>query len=550
MRSVSIACIALWILSAGSLFAAEPGIEIDFLDDKTDPGEILPQDGHWEAAEPPGALSNRHRWWRLRVDLPDTGEPHVLVLREAFDGQLTIFLPPEYQPQILGGFRTEPPLIGSLHRMTLALPEQAAEQPVFVRVDSARNQPIGVDIQPRASWRQDDMTRVRYTSAIAAGSLALALACALFAWALRRRAFLLMAVWVLSGAFYFQVMSGEVTGWWPWATSGQDLMRLNSVIMNIGIVAGYMAMYRFLEIRRHFRILNHVFRLLLLLAGFAVLINIVAGGSWLASQVINIVLLLLAGTTLTAALFLTMRPGSQAWFFLVGWGAPTAAGMARAWYFMTIQGTPVWLEYLHPIAHLSGAMVLLLATARATRYAEREMRDAQSRARTDPLTGLPNRAALDSTLKALVRSTEHIGRPLSLLFLDIDHFKPINDRHGHAMGDACLKHLARILLRHVRMNDLVARYGGEEFVLVLEADRDTASRIAEELRQAVAGEGEVVDGTAIGMTVSIGVAEHRPGESVEKLMARADKALYRAKRGGRNRVVIADQPRLTRGALP
>jgi diguanylate cyclase (GGDEF)-like protein len=210
----------------------------------------------------------------------------------------------------------------------------------------------------------------------------------------------------------------------------------------------------------------------------------------------------------------------------------------RAGYFLQLRGTPDWLEVLHPAAQVFGALVLVLATARAARYAEREMQVARSVARTDPLTRLPNRSRLDRDLGELMLQADQGGQPLCVLFLDLDHFKAINDRHGHAVGDRCLVMVGNLLRRHVRASDLIVRYGGEEFVLALDgAGSERGMAAAESLRAVIEESGKEIDGRRIGLTVSIGLGDYRPGDRVETLLARADAALYRAKREGRNRVM-------------
>jgi diguanylate cyclase len=131
------------------------------------------------------------------------------------------------------------------------------------------------------------------------------------------------------------------------------------------------------------------------------------------------------------------------------------------------------------------------------------------------------------------------------MFLDLDHFKSINDRHGHAVGDACLKAVGDILRKHVRAGDLIARYGGEEFVLMIEgAGAQRALDAAESLRAAVNAEAIRVKPHRIVLSVSIGLSELRAEDEAAELLARADAALYRAKQNGRNRVEadFADKP--------
>jgi diguanylate cyclase (GGDEF)-like protein len=164
-------------------------------------------------------------------------------------------------------------------------------------------------------------------------------------------------------------------------------------------------------------------------------------------------------------------------------------------------------------------------------------------ATTDGLTGSLNRAgflALSQT--ELERSFATRGR-LTLLMLDVDHFKSVNDRYGHAGGDVALRHLVAVVGKQIRRSDLLGRLGGEEFAILLPviAPKEAES-LAERLVALVAGTPVAHGDRSISLTVSIGVAfATRTDRSIEQIIARADDALYRAKAGGRNRVV-SDQP--------
>lgn len=167
-------------------------------------------------------------------------------------------------------------------------------------------------------------------------------------------------------------------------------------------------------------------------------------------------------------------------------------------------------------------------------------RDALAAAHRDPLTGIGNRAALEDHLQREATLARRHHQPLSLLVIDIDWFKQVNDRHGHAIGDAVLRSVARDIGNVLRGDDLLFRFGGEEFVVLLRGTRPQgAAIVAERIRAAVESSICPCEGKNIQVTVSLGVASLRE-ENGDQLFDRADHALYEAKQQGRNRVMIAD----------
>ncbi len=163
-------------------------------------------------------------------------------------------------------------------------------------------------------------------------------------------------------------------------------------------------------------------------------------------------------------------------------------------------------------------------------------------AMVDALTGLPNRRWLDEVLERQHQRCQQDGIPLSAIMLDVDHFKHFNDTYGHLAGDKALASLASILRRHVRPTDLAARFGGEEFIIMMPGvDLENALRIGERLRADVADTGVEIGGgeAPVRMTISLGVAEDRPGIPATALIESADSRLYEAKEAGRNRVAPA-----------
>lgn len=156
---------------------------------------------------------------------------------------------------------------------------------------------------------------------------------------------------------------------------------------------------------------------------------------------------------------------------------------------------------------------------------------------TDPLTGVGNRRLLTRRLKEEVLRSERYGRALTVAFFDVDHFKAVNDRYGHQVGDIVLKEVARSLSSSMRQSDFICRFGGEEFVILLtETGVDDALVLVERMRQGV---GDLaIPEYPQRFTVSAGIAQWNQGDSDEALLQRSDAALYHAKMAGRNRSVV------------
>ncbi len=172
---------------------------------------------------------------------------------------------------------------------------------------------------------------------------------------------------------------------------------------------------------------------------------------------------------------------------------------------------------------------------------ERTVTVHKTAASMDPLTGMFNRRGFAEATSRVIEREAKAGRPVTVLIFDIDHFKSINDRFGHPAGDEILKLFAAVVINSLRMADLSGRIGGEEFAALLTCSLDEAVVVAERVRETFANSGIAVEDGPVDTTVSIGVAGGPAGTELEVLLAAADAALYRAKRGGRNRVEAAEE---------
>ena len=261
----------------------------------------------------------------------------------------------------------------------------------------------------------------------------------------------------------------------------------------------------------------------------------------LVANIGNVVFLGTAVFTLVVA-FLAWRRGSRAaGWFLLAWALLEAFTIAAAVSFLVSDEDSMLVYYGLPLSMVAAAVLVALGVADRLREQRRALSEAERHAQTDALTGVLNRRSLLERLQAACERAKARGLPIALLFIDLDHFKEINDTYGHLAGDACLRAVVAPIQAELRHSDVIGRYGGEEFVVVLSsADAAAAEAIAERILKRVAGLEVGGFGPPIRLTCSIGVAASDSlGVWGEALIARADAAVYAAKSSGRNRVYLA-----------
>ncbi|MBS3804193.1 MAG: diguanylate cyclase, partial [Oleiphilaceae bacterium] len=196
-------------------------------------------------------------------------------------------------------------------------------------------------------------------------------------------------------------------------------------------------------------------------------------------------------------------------------------------------------QTITPVKNSDGDTLRYLSVSKDVTQRVQKEKELKRVAATDILTGLINRWSFDEVLREEIERTRRHGRPLSLIMVDIDHFKEVNDACGHDVGDDVLVQLCGILRVNLRVGDHFARWGGEEFmILTPETDLEQAKALANKLRETIKETPFPDVGT---LTASFGVVHVRPGEPVKTLLKRVDRLLYEAKEQGRDRVIIADE---------
>ncbi|MBI5923696.1 MAG: GGDEF domain-containing protein [Betaproteobacteria bacterium] len=213
------------------------------------------------------------------------------------------------------------------------------------------------------------------------------------------------------------------------------------------------------------------------------------------------------------------------------------------WYLFVEQNEETALAGIRRTLYINLAislLVTLVVLAFAHLVLSRYQQRIEEMATTDELTGLLNRHAFNILIDKVLADYRRSPRPLAILLADIDHFKQINDQHGHRAGDRVLSSVVSMLLGELRESDIAVRWGGEEFLIVLVGcDSAEARRIAEKLREKVATSPIRADSQSFAVTISIGVSQYDGVEQPDETVSRADTALYAAKNGGRNRVEVA-----------
>lgn len=386
-----------------------------------------------------------------------------------------------------------------------------------------------------------DARWLAFATACLTTMVATALIALVFGLRLRDGVFLFYCIYVLT----YAAIQGAQTGYFmhplEWERVATTVPAWGGAVTAVSVVAAVLFLDRFAPLEHW---LPKMRRWLWLYCGLMLVLpamGYVPGLQPVVRQLINPMLILGGPLLLGTAAVAAWRGSRYAAIFLLGWlpllgvtvlGSLQLYGLARHW---------TWASDAALAAGAFEAIVLSLGLAERAASVRRQRDQAQALADLDPLTEVLNRRAWKQQVQSLIGP---VGPGLSVLFLDIDRFKQVNDRVGHDGGDRVLVKFVAVLRRAVRERNLVGRYGGEEFVVALPATTPAQARtVAERIR---AGLREEASSAAVGdsdipITVSVGVATLRPGESLDGLLRRADAAVYVAKERGRDCVVVAEE---------
>jgi len=502
---------------------------------------FMPRGSHFEA---------QPLWLRLppvSPAAPGAAAIPVLVARAGIDQSISVFARRSGQPLALTP-TTVLPQFGGAQDSVYALPAGLdPDTPFYVRV--MRSGPAATDLRFSASTLDQALERAGAHArmiAIAFGALmAMALSTLLVRFVLTDRLYPLYGTLFGLQALYLAYFSGQGFHWpvLSWARP------LSSYAWNVPVAISAAAAALFVREFANLRLFSpRVYRFFgwMALAFLGLAVANVLRVFGLAQPVAAVGNLMFLGSALLTLVvsFLAWRNGNRAaGWFLIAWALLSTFQILTAVRLLYGQADSAerLLYYGLAPSMVAAAVLIALGTSDRMRAQTAALTDAELRAQTDPLTGVLNRRSLIERLDAACMRAKARGQPIAVLFIDLDHFKQINDTCGHAAGDACLSGIIPPIHAELRQSDVIGRYGGEEFVVILSgADSTSAHPIAERICKRVSEVRIEGFGEPIAITCSIGVAASDTlGVWGQHLIAHADTAQYVAKRSGRNQVQLA-----------
>jgi diguanylate cyclase (GGDEF)-like protein len=432
--------------------------------------------------------------------------------------------------------------------LVFILPEGvSAAQPFYAHVTSSSSRPQLLSFS--VSALEDTLTkgteRARMIALSFGALMAVSIAALLIWFVLKDPLFILYASMFSLQALYVAYLSGQGFDW-PMLSYA---VPIDSFAWNVPVgLSGAVACLFTREIADLKFFSPRVYRVF---GWFAIVFLIItaanvaefAGFGAVVNAMGNVMFVIAAVFTVVVCGLAWRRGNRAAGWFLIAWCLLEGFTIAAALRFLATSKVDSDALYYYglPLSMVAASILVALGVADRLRAQRAALSDAERRAQTDPLTGVLNRRSLIERLEAACVRAKARGLPIALLFIDLDHFKQINDTFGHQAGDACLRAIIEPIHAELRQSDVIGRYGGEEFVVILSsADAAAATPIAQRILERVAGVRVAGFGDPISVTCSIGVATSDTlGIWGEPLLAQADAAVFVAKRSGRNQIHLA-----------
>ena len=484
------------------------------------------------------------QWWRIEanavVDAVDTPQ---LVIRTPFLYRIEAWAPGATAPTRHSLYGEHADDRYSHRALVIDLPAgiQAGEA-VWLRVERRSNTVSPISVEPLDQVHREDLVFVAWRSLVFTSLAVLAILGLGFWSGTGERSYVYFSAMLLCAIGYLAASGGDLR-WIPGVdTHFGSGPRANRVLGCMGIVFSNLFQATYLGLRHRAPAFDRLLQVGSLLAVVSGAFSLVA--TWpVLLWTGNFALLYSAIVLLLASSVLSLRGDRAARVVLVSWSALILfCGMAAAQQ-MGLWVGPAWLRQGLAGSFVLASLLLALGLSDKLLQLRRDRDNASRQATIDPVTKIMNRHGIEERLFKEVEVARARSEALSIAFVDVDHFKDINDRHGHSIGDQCLRIVSWRLRNQLRRSDALGRYGGDEFLVLLPGhDAESALRIAERMRVSVSCRQLSMADASVAASLSIGVAQLMPGESMSSLFERADTALYASKAAGRDRATAASPP--------
>ncbi|MDN5924544.1 MAG: GGDEF domain-containing protein, partial [Xanthomonadales bacterium] len=490
-------------------------------------------------------------WVVLQPRAPASSGPRILSIRSPMFGRVTLY--DAHGPIVSTSLDDFGAALHGHGRLALELPDDWPPlTPILLKFEPTAMiaAPVTFELQSAKAFHIDDDRWLVMASGCFGVMLAMAIMALCFSVILRNLTFAWYAGYLASYAVLQMLQTGYL--FHPLGIrflAGPNLVFAPAIVaLTVGF--GMLFMLRFCRVHRYAPLLRKPLLALVAAVSLAVALVIILPPSLriITHLTLNPLLMLCTILTLATAIVCAVRGSRTAWFFLAGW-APllllTTLTSAQAGG--ALQGLP-WLNDATIIAGAIEALVLSIGIADSTLTLRRDRDHARLLAERDALTGLLNRRGWSTEAESRIKLNPSAGQVL--LFLDLDHFKTLNDCHGHGAGDRALVTVADILRGELQTRDLIGRYGGEEFVVLLDTLlRADAMSVANRLCRQVRACNIPLNADGSMLTISIGLARCHAHDTIASLVERADTAMYLVKADGRNHAKWAVEPAATAPTL-
>jgi diguanylate cyclase (GGDEF)-like protein len=485
-------------------------------------------------------------WWK--VSFPDgvdaDGEPQLL-LEAPYLTWLDAWVPGRATPSRHAIYGEHIDWRYSPRALVIPLPDGIAKGgAVYLLLREPASVPIRLSVVSRDQLHRDDLMYAQWRIAILCTMVVLSILAVGFWLGVGEYSFLFLALLMLCAAIFIASMGGEVRVLGGFA---ERLMNPQSVrlVGCLGIVFTNLFVSMYLDLAQNLPRIN---RMLIGLAAFAAALGFanLFFDRPIMAQTGNVALIVSAVLIFVAGIMMGVRRSRPSLFLMAAWLPLLVVTILRGLQMNGVGFEDLdWVDYAHPVSFAVAGLALTFGISDKLLQLRKDRDRFGREADTDELTGGFSRKAILKRLASEIEHAHAADQPLSVAFIDVDHFKRVNDTHGHRVGDLMLQQIGRRIRDQLRAGDSLGRYGGDEFLVVMPSTDDAgAYRVAERLRIAV-GELSVpaalssspsAETVAIRASLSLGIARLHAGESLEELLARADVALYAGKASGRNRV--------------